>query len=254
MLDLKLMDNRGPATIKKAILRGKLSVNFIPPSSNQPVPPPDSPVGPIERYLGLEGRTPDDRVILSVAWREGKVGLLKLFPLVPMRVINQQMEVLENDLGACRRGKERLTAGECFLLRYGSHHTDQVWAKCLELSRIWTPEVLAKVDLGAKHNWPGLFVNILCEYDSQCNPWAEAALSLFYNAILTIKGPEFAREFTAHLICLLLKHDRVFALRASKFLLKSLQSLMVRTYLPSIFAASYAGCVKIHLKLAQIIR
>jgi hypothetical protein len=277
--------------IEKAILRGKLSVQLVRPSSQQE-PCLDATgnifLTQIETYLGLRACTTQDGVILSVLWREGKVGKKKLWPCVAQSVVDQQVRLLEKDLMGEKVGDKN----DLFLMRYGFYHNADVWLKCLQLFARnedlgWSQEALDKFDrwsggnnLGGnnltvndlhrnrRYNWPQTFVNILREHvimQSRSTSAAmltysmlsEAALSLLFNAILSVMGSQFTQEFIADLTCLFLSQTAPFSIKSSKSVLKILRALMFRTYFPNIFSDSaqnsYAHCRRIHLKFARLI-
>lgn len=270
--------------IKKAILAGDLAVTLTFPDPYAYIPDIFSDAREIENYLGLCAQSSKDQEVLCGLWQGD--------PLPQHATdfrVTRQIALLESDLGETApppsKQSDFQTCEFNFLMRYQAYHTGDVWLTCLNLSAaadladIWTVAILEKLDpvptlngevvsekvqlTRHRHNWPHLFLALLFE---QCSrkvvPWkhAEAALSLFFNAMFTVLGADFTREWIAHLACLhLSRNRRVFRLTPGKHVLKTLRALFARTYFPSIFSASdhqirYATCTRIHMDFTKLIR
>lgn len=174
--------NSAAKAVKKAILRGILSVSLGPAGPTGPVSltgagivgPPSSTATNLEiqQFLGLHACTAEDAIVLGNLWRlaqrgaEGSEGsdiLTKMSSYVgPMEVLHRQITLISRDLGLAKLPDRHDVS---FLMRYGAYHTPKIWTRCLELSTIsssFQPVVFSRAPGAHDHQAP----------QAPPNPWS----------------------------------------------------------------------------------
>lgn len=91
--------------------------------------------------------------------------------------------------------------------------------------------------LSDRYNWPVLFLNLFKQYarGGQRKQAYELPLSIFFDAVLVVLGADFAREFTADLLSLLLINTAALGILSTPTVLKTLKAFLLRTHFPSVY-------------------